>query len=129
MGYLFHLYGATTLHHPTNYLSAIRMTEIINWKELKGNKFLTKFHPSMLKPNGYALKRTQAISRRTRNMQEVYVIFDRDYVLEILKSHFDLLAVDIDEARDLATEAMVLLEQDRSHEEITEHEVMYRDER
>jgi hypothetical protein len=105
------------------------MTDIINWKELTGNKYLTKFHPSMLYPKGYALKRSQAISRRNRQMKEVYVIFDRDYVLEILKSHFDLLAVDIDVARDLATEAMLLLDKERSSEEIAEHEAMYRDER
>jgi hypothetical protein len=39
------------------------------------------------------------------------------------------LAVDIDVARDLATEAMLLLDKERSSEEIAEHEAMYRDER
>ena len=67
----------------------------------------------MLLPEGYALKRTMAVSRRTKEMREVYVIFDKDYVLEVLKSQFELLECDIDDACDLATESMVLLEAER----------------
>ena len=89
------------------------MSNVIHWKELNGNKFLTKFVPSMLQPEGYALKRTMAVSRRTKEMKEVYVIFDRDYVLEILKNQFELLECTIDDARDLATESMVLFEAEK----------------
>ena len=89
------------------------MSNVIHWKQLNGNKFLTKFVPSMLLPEGYALKRTMAVSRRTKEMKEVYVIFDKDYVLEVLKAQFELLECDIDDARDLATESMVLLETER----------------
>ena len=89
------------------------MSNVIHWKELNGNKFLTKFVPSMLHLEGYALKRTMAVSRRTKEMREVYVIFDKDYVLEVLKAQFELLEIDIDDARDLATESMILLEAER----------------
>ena len=89
------------------------MSNVIHWKQLNGNKFLTKFVPSMLQPEGYALKRTMAVSRRTKEMKEVYVIFDRSYVLEVLKNQFDLLGCDIEATRDLATESMVLLEAER----------------
>ena len=89
------------------------MANFVHWKKMNGNKFLTKFVPEMLQPEGYALKRTMAVSRRTKEMKEVYVIFDKDYVLEVLKSQFELLECDIDDARDLATESMVLLEAER----------------
>lgn len=87
--------------------------DVIHWKELNGNKFLTKFVPEMLCDGGIAIKRSVAISRRNKQMQEIYVVFDRDYVLEVLKSHFDLLEIDIDEACDLASEAMLLLDEQR----------------
>ena len=89
------------------------MSNVVHWKELNGNKFLTKFKPEMLCPEGYALRRKLAVSRRTKEMREVYVIFDRDYVLEVLKNQFELLECDIDDARDLATESMILLEEER----------------
>ena len=94
--------------------TGLKMSNVIHWKQLNGNKFLTKFVPSMLQPEGYALKRTMAVSRRTKEMKEVYVIFDKDYVLEVLRAQFELLGIDIDNARDLATEAMVLLEEERA---------------
>ena len=89
------------------------MSNVIHWKKMNGNKFLTKFVPAMLQEEGYALKRTMAVSRRTKEMKEVYVIYDRSYVLAVLKSQFELLEIDIDDARDLATESMILLETQR----------------
>ena len=92
-----------------------KMNNVVHWRELNGNKFLTKFVPEMLCPEGYALRRKLAISRRTNEIREVYVIFDKDYVLEVLKSQFELLECDIDTAHDLATESMLLLETQRIH--------------
>ena len=91
----------------------IDTNNFIHWKELNGNKFLTKFHPAMLSEDGYALQRTVAVSRRAKSMRTVYVLFDRSYVLEVLKAQFELLEIDIDDARVLATEAMVELELER----------------
>lgn len=88
------------------------MGDIIHWQKLTGNKYLTKFRPEMLLDGGIAINRATSI-KRTKTITTAYVIFDRSYVLEVLKNHFELLEIDIDEARDLATEAMCLLEKER----------------
>lgn len=100
------------------------MSNFIHWKELNGNKFLTKLHPDMLQGDGYAVKRTQALSRRTKQMVERHVIFDKSYVIEVLKNHIDLLGIDQDEAIDLIGDVFEVLEQERSAEEITEYEAL-----
>lgn len=102
---------------------------LINWQELTGNKFLTKFHPAMLAENGYAKERTQAINRRNRETEKVYVVFNRDYVIQVLKAHFELLEIDVDDAIDLVGDVFQSIESERSAQEIVDHETMYRDER
>ena len=88
------------------------MSDVIHWQKLTGNKYLTKFRAEMLLDGGIAINRATSI-KRTKTITTAYVIFDRSYVLEVLKNHFELLEIDIEEARDLATEAMCLLEKER----------------
>ncbi len=87
------------------------MTDInvLHWTTLSGERTRTKLHPKMLSERGYAIKRSIG-NRRLGQMAREYVLFDRSYVLEVLAKHFDLLAIDQDEALELTNEAYQYLE-------------------
>lgn len=82
---------------------------ILHWTSLSGERTRTKLHPKMLSEKGYAIKRSIG-NRRLGQMNREYVLFDRSYVLEVLAKHFDLLAIDQDEALELTNEAYQHLE-------------------
>jgi len=51
----------------------------INWKNIPGNKSMTKLHPLMLTEEGYAVKRKFSVGRGVET-RIALVIYDRDYV-------------------------------------------------
>lgn len=98
---------------------------MIHWSQLNGNKFLTALHAKMLHADGYALQRSNAISRRNKQMEKPYVIFDRSYVIETLKKQIELLEIDQDEAIDLIGDVFQLIEKERSYQEILDEQALY----
>ena len=92
-------------------------TPFIHWTKQSGDRFRTKLHPLMLSEQGYAIARKEG-DRRNRKMHTQYVIFDRSYVLAILKNQFDALGVDIDDANELVNEAMIDLQTERDNQNV-----------
>jgi hypothetical protein len=86
------------------------MTKIIQWQELTGDKLRTKLHPDMLSTDGYLKSASIPINRRLKQSEQGYVIFDKDYVLAVLKSQLTALQIDIDTAIDLIIDCFTGLE-------------------